>query len=41
MYGAESQAGRKVEARGLVYSEPGNDRLTVTSLKAVGAGCAE
>jgi quinoprotein glucose dehydrogenase len=40
LYGAESQVGRKVEARGLVYTEPGNDRLTVTSLKPVG-GCAE
>jgi mono/diheme cytochrome c family protein len=41
LYGAESQVGRKVDARGLVYSEPGNDRLTVTSLKAVSAGCSE
>jgi quinoprotein glucose dehydrogenase len=40
MYGAESQVGRKVEARGLVYNEAGNERLTVTSLKPVG-GCSE
>ena len=31
-----SQQGRKVEARGLLYSEPGNSRLTVTSLAPVG-----
>ena len=41
MHGAQAQVGRKVEARGLVYSEPGNDRLTVTSLKAVGTACSE
>jgi mono/diheme cytochrome c family protein len=34
-----SQLGQKVEARGLIYDEPGNARLTVTSLKSVGSAC--
>ena len=34
-----SQQGQKVEARGLIYDEPGNARLTVTSLKSVGSAC--
>lgn len=32
-----SHDGRKVEARGLIYSEPGNSRLTLTSLAPVGS----
>jgi mono/diheme cytochrome c family protein len=32
-----SQQGQKVEARGLIYAEPGNRRLTLTSLKTIGA----
>lgn len=36
-----SQQNQKVEARGLIYQEPGNDRLTVTSLKSVGPCPAE
>ena len=32
-----SHDGRKVEARGLIYSEPGNTRLTLTSLAPVGS----
>ena len=28
--------GRKVEARGLIYQEPGDALLTLTSLKSVG-----
>ncbi|HVL67732.1 MAG TPA: cytochrome c [Vicinamibacterales bacterium] len=31
-----SGLGRKVEARGLIYNESGNRRLTLTSLKSVG-----
>jgi mono/diheme cytochrome c family protein len=31
-----SQQGQKVEARGLVYDEPGDRRLTLTSLKSLG-----
>jgi len=31
-----SQQGQKVEARGLIYTEPGDGRLTLTSLKSVG-----
>jgi mono/diheme cytochrome c family protein len=31
-----SHQGRKVEARGLIYTEPGDGRLTVTALKSLG-----
>jgi quinoprotein glucose dehydrogenase len=37
----EAHAGEKVEARGLIYNEPGNERLNLTSLQATGAGCSE
>src|SRR5688500_7346223 len=33
----ETLVGRKVEARGLVYRSPGDDRLTLTSLTPIGA----
>ena len=36
----EAHVGQKMEARGLVYREPGDSRLTLTSLKSVGASCA-
>jgi hypothetical protein len=35
----ESQQGQKVEARGLIYTEPGNERINLTSLRATGASC--
>jgi quinoprotein glucose dehydrogenase len=37
----EAHAGQKVEVRGLIYNEPGNERLNLTSLQATGAGCGE
>ena len=36
----ESHMGEKVEARGLIYNEPGDERLTLTSLKMAGT-CSE
>lgn len=36
----ESHTGQKVEARGLIYTEPGDERINVTSLKATGANCS-
>jgi mono/diheme cytochrome c family protein len=36
----ESHQGHKMEARGLIYNEPGNERLTLTSLKMAGT-CSE
>jgi S-disulfanyl-L-cysteine oxidoreductase SoxD len=41
LFKPEPQSGQKVEARGLIYSEPGNDRLTLTSLTSTGASCTE
>jgi cytochrome c5 len=34
----ESHTGQKVEARGLIYNEPGDERINLTSLRALG-GC--
>jgi hypothetical protein len=28
-----------MEARGLIYNDPADSRLTLTSLKSTGAGC--
>lgn len=36
----ESHTGQKVEARGLIYTEPGDERINVTSLKATGGSCS-
>jgi hypothetical protein len=36
----ESHQGHKMEARGLIYNEPGDERLTLTSLKTAG-NCSE
>jgi hypothetical protein len=36
-FSPESHQGQKMEARGLVYKEPGDSRLTLTSLQAVGS----
>lgn len=35
----EAHLGQKMEARGLVYREPGDSRLTLTSLQPLGAPC--
>ena len=35
----ESHQGQKMEARGLIYTEPGDERLTLTSLQMPRAGC--
>ncbi len=35
----ESQTGQKVEARGLIYTEPGDERINLTSLRTTGASC--
>jgi mono/diheme cytochrome c family protein len=37
----ESHTGQKVEARGLIYNEPGDERINVTSLRATGSNCSE
>jgi cytochrome c5 len=37
----ESHAGLKMEARGLVYTEPGDERINLTSLQPTGTGCSE
>jgi hypothetical protein len=39
-FSPESHQGHKMEARGLIYSEPGDERLTLTSLKMAG-NCTE
>ena len=36
----ESLAGQKMEARGLIYNEPGDERINLTSLRATGGSCA-
>jgi hypothetical protein len=36
----ESHQGHKMEARGLIYNEPGDERLTLTSLRMAG-NCSE
>jgi len=35
----DSQKGQKVEARGLIYTESGDERINLTSLKAIGTSC--
>jgi cytochrome c5 len=35
----ESHAGQKMEARGLIYNEPGDERINLTSLRATGGSC--
>jgi mono/diheme cytochrome c family protein len=37
----ESNAGKKVEARGLIYNEPGDERINLTSLRATGGNCSD
>jgi cytochrome c5 len=37
----ESHTGQKVEARGLIYNEPGDERINLTSLRAIGGSCAQ
>ena len=37
----ESHAGQKVEARGLIYTEPGDERINLTSLRSTGGNCSE
>src|SRR5262245_22638022 len=37
----ESHAGQKMEARGLIYNEPGDERINLTSLRATGGNCSE
>ena len=39
-FGPEAHQGHKMEARGLIYSESGDERLTLTSLKMAGT-CSE
>ena len=39
-FSPESHPGHKMEARGLIYNEPGDERLTLTSLQMAGT-CAE
>jgi hypothetical protein len=38
-FNPESHQGHKMEARGLIYNEPGDLRLTLTSLRMAGS-CA-
>lgn len=38
-YDAARLAGRRVEARGLIFRRPGDQRLNLTSMQMVGAGC--
>jgi mono/diheme cytochrome c family protein len=40
-FSPDSHQGHKMEARGLVYNEPGDERLTLTSLQMAGAACGE
>jgi mono/diheme cytochrome c family protein len=37
----ESHTGQKMEARGLIYAEPGDERINLTSLRALGDNCSE
>jgi hypothetical protein len=39
-FSPESHQGHKMEARGLIYNEPGDERLTLTSLRMAG-NCSE
>ena len=34
-----AHVGQKMEARGLVYNDPADSRITLTSLKPTGAAC--
>jgi hypothetical protein len=34
-----AHVGQKVDARGLIYTEPGRERLTLTSLAPTGVAC--
>ena len=36
----ESHAGQKMEVRGLIYTEPGDERINLTSLRATGGNCS-
>lgn len=36
-----AHVGQKMDARGLIYTEPGDERINVTSLTATGVGCVE
>lgn len=38
-YTPESHTGRKMEARGLIYTEAGDERINLTSLKPTGTSC--
>jgi cytochrome c5 len=38
-FGPEEQAGHKVEAVGLIYRTPGDDRIDLTSLRSLSDGC--
>jgi hypothetical protein len=38
-FNPEAHQGHKMEARGLIYNEPGDERLTLTSLQMAGGGC--
>jgi mono/diheme cytochrome c family protein len=40
-FSPQSHAGQKVEARGLIYNEPGDERITLTSLQGTGTECRE
>jgi mono/diheme cytochrome c family protein len=40
-FSPQTYAGQKMEARGLVYTEPGDERINLTSLKATGGSCSE
>jgi mono/diheme cytochrome c family protein len=35
----QDHVGQRMEARGLVYTEPGDERITLTSLTPAGTGC--
>ena len=37
----ESHTGQKMEARGLIYAEPGDERINLTSLRPLGSDCSE
>jgi hypothetical protein len=36
----EAHAGQKVEARGLIYTEPGDERISLTALRSTGTTCS-
>jgi S-disulfanyl-L-cysteine oxidoreductase SoxD len=39
-FSPQSHAGQKVEVRGLVYTEPGDERINLTSLTPTGSACS-